>query len=732
MRPRRGVGDRAGAPRPRGRDRADLEVGCEGRALARPVAHDTRRRDDQERRERRIVGTGRLHHGDGLHRLAQPHVVGEDAAEPLGAQEVEPVEPRTLIVPEGGSQPHRGIDPGEGRLIGQTAHAQPPLGLLDGEHAELGQVVPQPHVVAVDRELVARPVGEGAGLVDDGAEAVELGAVEPDVLAIAQEEHPVAERQGGVEGGEVDLDLSHGHPGVQVEPVAAVVGAGAQLHHGDLGRGAVVGIVAAHLHADGLEGPQTRHHLPHEQCRRRGRHRSRRRGPRRERRRDVDAHLFGEGGDRAPHRTLVLIVAAALRRRAVPARGERRGGVTMLHGHLEHGTRRGRNIDGAPRRDHRSVELEPREVLAQERLGPALVDGERARAGEESADRSRRGCRQPHEGDALVVAVAVGDERHGHGGVSHHPGGQRGRLVVDALHRPANVQRRAAAVQRHRCGHGLFDDADRVMDAGTRYERDPRRDDGLELQPQGVRGHGGEGHPLVGQIRAGAEAPQPPQAVESGTRPRLGRERRQGRPAGPTLDPRAASAPHPRSRAERERRSVAAPAAAADGEEEAEVEGGFVADDRGGGEQFVERALPLGAGRAARRDEAVEQHQRRRARVLALGSASARAPPGEAGQVVGDAELEVFVPRRSEGLRRDHEDTGDGSCVADLDRAVDEQAVGARHRGRREHLAGDAECFGIQPHSSIVVGGTDTPTRHRIPVEEIAPGEEPGKVTLEG
>eukprot|EP00961_Rhodomonas_salina_P041677 560645-Rhodomonas_salina.4 len=39
-------------------------------------------------------------HRDGLHRLAEPHLVGEDAADPVVVQTHQPVEPLQLILPQ--------------------------------------------------------------------------------------------------------------------------------------------------------------------------------------------------------------------------------------------------------------------------------------------------------------------------------------------------------------------------------------------------------------------------------------------------------------------------------------------------------------------------------------------------------------------------------------------------------------------------------------------------------
>ena len=77
--------------------RQHAQRGREACRLGEPVRDQAGRADDESRP---VEPAGRLldqHMRQGLHRLAQAHVVGEDAAELVAAQELQPVQPVALI-----------------------------------------------------------------------------------------------------------------------------------------------------------------------------------------------------------------------------------------------------------------------------------------------------------------------------------------------------------------------------------------------------------------------------------------------------------------------------------------------------------------------------------------------------------------------------------------------------------------------------------------------------------
>jgi len=72
-------------------------------AFGGPVGHHAGRRDDEERRPARAAGrvTGVRDQGNRLQRLAESHVVGEDAAQPVVVEEAQPVEAGLLVAAQG-------------------------------------------------------------------------------------------------------------------------------------------------------------------------------------------------------------------------------------------------------------------------------------------------------------------------------------------------------------------------------------------------------------------------------------------------------------------------------------------------------------------------------------------------------------------------------------------------------------------------------------------------------
>ena len=86
------------------------EVGREGLGLLDPIEHQAAGHDRQRRGSPAVprpLQAARLEQGQHLHRLAQPHVVGQAAAEAEVAQEVQPTESVLLIAAQLAAEPAR-------------------------------------------------------------------------------------------------------------------------------------------------------------------------------------------------------------------------------------------------------------------------------------------------------------------------------------------------------------------------------------------------------------------------------------------------------------------------------------------------------------------------------------------------------------------------------------------------------------------------------------------------
>ena len=81
-------------------DRHHGQVRREPGRFGGPVGHHAGRGDDQERRKIRVSLPGLADERQGLERLAQAHVVGEDAAELVLPQEGQPAEAVPLVGPQ--------------------------------------------------------------------------------------------------------------------------------------------------------------------------------------------------------------------------------------------------------------------------------------------------------------------------------------------------------------------------------------------------------------------------------------------------------------------------------------------------------------------------------------------------------------------------------------------------------------------------------------------------------
>ena len=113
--------------------RQDAQAAREAPALARPVGKNARRRDDQ----RRVPQTPRAlldeDMRERLHRLSEPHIVGQDAAEVVRSQELQPVETGLLIGAQRRRKAARNADFGQTGELAQRprqrsqSFAAPPL-----------------------------------------------------------------------------------------------------------------------------------------------------------------------------------------------------------------------------------------------------------------------------------------------------------------------------------------------------------------------------------------------------------------------------------------------------------------------------------------------------------------------------------------------------------------------------------------------------------------------------
>ena len=78
--------------------REDLEARAPHLELALPVEHDARRHHDQMRPPDTVLAREVCHQRDGLHRLAEAHLVGQDAVELAVVHGHEPVEANVLVL----------------------------------------------------------------------------------------------------------------------------------------------------------------------------------------------------------------------------------------------------------------------------------------------------------------------------------------------------------------------------------------------------------------------------------------------------------------------------------------------------------------------------------------------------------------------------------------------------------------------------------------------------------
>ena len=226
-------------------DRHRGESGGEPLALARPVLDDARRRHHQERRRDRSSGTDTGDHREGLQRLAEPHVIGEDAAEPVLVEEGQPTEPVALVGPQRRAYACGHVDGRDRVEIEQAVDSGLPAATLLVDDAQLHQLAPQARLKRTDPQAVGLAVLQRAGFLDQSAETIETRVVDAEVRTGVQDQMGVAASECGEQLFEGDVLAADTHSHAQVEPVGLVGIVGCRdADARRVGRGCVGGRVA--------------------------------------------------------------------------------------------------------------------------------------------------------------------------------------------------------------------------------------------------------------------------------------------------------------------------------------------------------------------------------------------------------------------------------------------------------------------------------------------------------
>ena len=205
----------------------------------------------------------RAHQGQGLHGLAQAHVVGQHTAEAVAVQEAEPVEAFQLVRAQLGVQRL-----GQGKALDaafqQAAHGLAPRRGLFVDDPEVCELVPQSCLEAADLQrgvFVAGVVLQGAGLVDQRPQLVQLRQVQREV-------RPAGQQHAGLPGSEGRKQRREGNrlplqsdDDAQIEPVAAVRRLGGDCHHRGFFGFAVVSNLAGGIHGDVAEVAEPGKHV---------------------------------------------------------------------------------------------------------------------------------------------------------------------------------------------------------------------------------------------------------------------------------------------------------------------------------------------------------------------------------------------------------------------------------------------------------------------------------------
>ena len=136
-----------------------------------------------------------------LRRLAEPHVVGEDAAEPVPPEEREPAEPGELVRAQR-QRESGGLRQLLDAPVLETRDGRAPRDRGLGDIREILEVGPEARLAAVDAQA-GLPLGERAGLLDELAQRREHRLVEREVALVDEQQRrwPLASaRNSGMNG----------------------------------------------------------------------------------------------------------------------------------------------------------------------------------------------------------------------------------------------------------------------------------------------------------------------------------------------------------------------------------------------------------------------------------------------------------------------------------------------------------------------------------------------------
>ena len=195
------------------------EVGHEAGGFCGPVPDDARRGDDEEARGW-LIEPCLLERREELHRLSESHIVGEDAAEAVPAQEVEPAEAVALIFAQRRGNARGRIATLDPRAV-ECRHRFNPRGVLRLEHADLRELLPEVELEARQREAARGVVSQRLGFREHVAQAREARIRQGKDCAAEQAEVRAAVRERGEQRGARDGLTLDRHDDVQLEPVLA-------------------------------------------------------------------------------------------------------------------------------------------------------------------------------------------------------------------------------------------------------------------------------------------------------------------------------------------------------------------------------------------------------------------------------------------------------------------------------------------------------------------------------
>ncbi|MDQ0648340.1 hypothetical protein QFZ53_002536 [Microbacterium natoriense] len=198
-------------------DEHDPQAGREpGRFRAPSAEHRGRRQHEERPLLPRLTRV--LHEAEQLQRLAETHVVSEDAAEPMPPQEREPVEAGLLIRPQVRVQSSWQRGRRNTRRLAQPVCHRAPAHRRFRLVGEVFELLPEICLVAADARACL-PLVELARLVDQLTETVESRMREREVAAVDEQQLLLALAQRREQGAEGDVAAVDRDDDSEVEPV---------------------------------------------------------------------------------------------------------------------------------------------------------------------------------------------------------------------------------------------------------------------------------------------------------------------------------------------------------------------------------------------------------------------------------------------------------------------------------------------------------------------------------